>query len=161
MRLLLTLGSSGVQMEPVVEALDAQLGDGRIPGTGIAQIGHCRYEPVHMEWFRFDPDLSKYYKDPNIDVVVSHGGAGSLFTLLAAGCRVVAVENRAVTGRHQRDLLARLEREGFLRWCRDPAKLAENIAAVRAHRPKPYVPPPCWIADDLLDFLGSLRRTKI
>ncbi len=160
MRLFLTLGTSGHQMEPVVETIDRQLGEGRIAGTGIAQIGLCRYEPKHLAWFRFDPDLSKYYEDPRVDVVVSHGGAGSLFTLLAAGCRVVAVENRAVTDRHQRDLIGSLERDGYVWWCRDPAALAEYVAIARTGRPRRYVPPQCWIADDLLEFLRHTPRTK-
>ena len=125
----------------------------------IIQIGHGDVEPQQAEWFRFAPSLDAYYA--RADVVVTHGGLGTLTELLHRGQRVVGVSNPDRFDRHQDQILRAFEQAGHLIWCRDLAALDAAIDQARAAQFTPYVPPVSHIHQVISAFLdGQPRRKK-
>lgn len=117
----------------------------------VAQIGRGAYIPRSIEWFRLAPDLQPYYQ--RADVVVSHGGLGTLVEVLALGRRLIGVSNPDRYDRHQDDLLGYLESEGHLVWCRDLNDIPRLFSGIRAMSFRPYVTRPCTIADEIRRYL--------
>jgi UDP-N-acetylglucosamine--N-acetylmuramyl-(pentapeptide) pyrophosphoryl-undecaprenol N-acetylglucosamine transferase len=73
------------------------------------------------------------------DIVICHGGTGSLVTALRAGCRVVAFPRRHDLGEHyddhQEEIAQTFADRGLLQIVRDETKLGEAIAAARRADP--------------------------
>lgn len=120
----------------------------------IIQIGHGDVEPQHAEWFRFAPSLDAYYA--RADVVVTHGGLGTVTEVLRCGLRVVGVSNPDRFDRHQDQILAAFEQAGHLVWCRDLADLARAIEQARQAVFVPYEPPASHIHQVIRQFLDQL-----
>lgn len=120
----------------------------------VIQIGHGELEPQHAQWLRFAPSLEPYYDQA--DVVVTHGGLGTLTEVLRRGLRVVGVSNPDRFDRHQDQILQVLEQAGHLVWCRDLATLPAAVEQARRAQFVPYQPPASHIHQVIDRFLRDL-----
>ncbi|HSN75211.1 MAG TPA: PssE/Cps14G family polysaccharide biosynthesis glycosyltransferase [Anaerolineae bacterium] len=120
----------------------------------IIQIGHGEVEPQHAQWLRFAPSLDSYYDQA--DVVVTHGGLGTVTEVLRRGLRMVGVSNPDRFDRHQDQILQAFEQAGHLVWCRDLAELLAAIERARRAQFVPYQPPPSHIHRVVDRFLRDL-----
>ena len=81
----------------------------------IMQIGWTKFEPRNAEWFRFESNkrIDELYR--SADIIVTHGGAGSIIRSLKEGKVPVVVPRRADFGEHvnnhQLDLGRSLEKK--------------------------------------------------
>ena len=117
----------------------------------VIQIGHGDVEPQHAEWLRFAPSLDLYYDQA--DVVVTHGGLGTVTEVLRRGLRLVGVSNPDRFDRHQDQILQAFEQAGHLIWCRNLADLPAAIERARGAQFAPYLPPPSHIHRAIDRFL--------
>lgn len=73
------------------------------------------------------------------ELVICHGGTGSLVTALRAGCRVVAMPRRFNLGEvyddHQREIVEAFAARGLVERCEDADDLPAAIARARARPP--------------------------
>jgi UDP-N-acetylglucosamine transferase subunit ALG13 len=139
--ILVTVGST--RFDALVEAVDRLAGAGVLPaGEVLAQRGNGDYQPRHIESVAYLPEIHEYYA--RAELVICHGGTGTVFALLRAGTPFVPVPNSELQDNHQADLLAQLEAEGLCRVCWRLDDLAERIAGVAP-------PPPCKPDHRLVD----------
>ena len=122
----------------------------------VIQIGHGQVEPQHAQWLRFAPSLDQYYDQA--DVVVTHGGLGTVTEVLGRGLRLVGVSNPDRFDRHQDQILQAFEQAGHLVWCRDLADLPAAVEQARRGRFVPYQPPPSHIHRVIERFLRDLPQ---
>jgi len=122
--------------------------------TVVIQIGHGEVEPQHAQWLRFAPSLDPFYEQA--DVVVTHGGLGTVTEVLRRGLRVVGVSNPDRFDRHQDQILQAFEQAGHLVWCRDLSGLPAAIEQARQAQFVPYLPPPSHIHRVVDRFLRDL-----
>lgn len=120
----------------------------------VIQIGHGELEPRHAQWLRFAPSLDPFYEQA--DVVVTHGGLGTVTEVLRRGLRVVGVSNPDRFDRHQDQILQAFQQAGHLVWCRDLAALPVAIEQARRSQFTPYDPPPSHIHRVIERFLSDL-----
>jgi len=118
------------------------------------QIGRGGYEPRNCAWFRFSPSLEPYYE--RADIVVAHGGLGTVMEVLRRGGKLIGVANRDRYDQHQEDLLGYLAEEGYLIWCHDLASLPDELHRVRGMTFRRYRSPECHVHDVIAEFLGSV-----
>lgn len=118
----------------------------------VIQIGHGLVEPRHATWFRLAPSLEPYYTAA--DLVITHGGLGTLTEVLARGLRLVGVANPDRFDRHQEQILRQFEEEGYLVWCRNLAGLPDAVERARQAEFVPYQRPPSRIHVLIRDFLS-------
>jgi beta-1,4-N-acetylglucosaminyltransferase len=122
----------------------------------VIQIGHGEVEPQHARWLRFAPSLDPFYEQA--DVVVTHGGLGTVTEVLRRGLRMVGVSNPDRFDRHQDQILQALEQAGHLIWCRDLADLPAAIQRARQAQFVPYQPPTSHIHRVVDRFLRDLAE---
>lgn len=77
--------------------------DGVIPERILAQVGTGGIRPEALETVETLPFGSVKQTLRDADIVVCHGGTGSLITALREGCRVIAVPRRFDRGEHYDD----------------------------------------------------------
>ena len=123
----------------------------------VIQIGHGQVEPQHAQWLRFAPSLDQYYDQA--DVVVTHGGLGTVTEVLGRGLRLVGVSNPDRFDRHQDQILQAFEQAGHLVWCRDLADLPAAVQRARRGQFIPYQPPASHIHRVIDRFLRDLPQS--
>lgn len=109
------------------------------------QIGKGRYEPKNCKYFRFTPNIDHYYE--KADLIVTHGGAGTILELLGKNKKVIGISNPEKPGQHQEDILKALSQQNHLIWCRDLKRLKETVRKAKKIEIKKYRKPECKIAE--------------
>ncbi len=109
------------------------------------QIGKGKYEPKNCRHFRFVPDIDQYYEEA--DLIVTHGGAGTIFKLLGKNKKIIGISNPEKPGQHQEDILKALSQQNYLIWCRDLKRLKESVKGAKKVKIKKYRKPECKIAE--------------
>ena len=120
----------------------------------VIQIGHGTVEPRHALWFRFAPSLDEHYTAT--DLVITHGGLGTVTEVLLRGLRTVGVSNPDRYDRHQDQILHAFEDAGHLIWCRDLVDLSTAVARARVASFVPYQPPKSHIHLVIAAFFARL-----
>lgn len=149
--IFVTVGSVA-PFDELVKTVDEMAGK---KWEGTAQIGNGKYIPKNLKWFRFEKDLSKYYKSS--DIVITHTGAGTLFEIIREGKKAVAIPNPNVIENHE--LAVKLAQEGYIMFCRNLSDLEKIISNMESWTPKKYVKEKCLIPEIIKEFLlGSTKE---
>ncbi len=114
----------------------------------IAQRGAGKYTPKFIKSFRFKKGLNEYLR--KAEIVISNCGAGSIMENATRGHRLVVIQNPDIIGGHEWELVTRLERGGYLIWCRGLDQLKDSIDKARTMRFNIFQP-------ERLDFNSVLR----
>jgi len=145
--IFVTVGSI-VPFDDLIREVDG-LAERGIMKDVVAQIGNGTYIPRNVEWFRFKKELTDYYRSS--EVVITHGGAGTLFEVLKEGKKAIALPNPNVV--HNPDIVMKLSNEGYILLCPDLKQLEESILQARSWRPKEFKEPPCRIHEEIAKYL--------
>lgn len=119
----------------------------------IIQKADGFYVPINHEFIEFTDQFASYLD--RADIVVTHGGAGTLFDLVGRGMKVVGVANGERNDLHQEELLKVLEDAGHIIWCKDLNDLESCITAAKTFAPKKYQKPESKIAEDIIKTYSS------
>ena len=145
--IFVTVGTT--EFDALVQAADQLAAAGE---DVVIQSGNGLVEPVQARWFRFAPSLDPYYE--LADVVVTHGGLGTVSEVLQRGLPLVGVSNPDRYDRHQDQILQAMENAGHLVWCRDLADLPEAVEQAARSKLVPYQPPASQIGAVIREFLA-------
>jgi beta-1,4-N-acetylglucosaminyltransferase len=150
--IFVTVGSVA-PFDELAMKVDELAGRGVLTDVTI-QIGNGKYEPKNAQWFRFRKDLNELFMAA--DLVITHTGAGTLFEVIKAGRKAIAVPNRGVVENHE--LAEKLSHEGYILFCKSLEELEQKLAEVKTWEPKKYVEEPSTIAEVISEFLlGSSK----
>ncbi len=117
------------------------------------QMGKGRYEPKNCKYFRFVSDMDQIYE--KADLIVTHGGAGTVLELLEKNKKIIGISNPEKPGQHQEDILKALSQQNYLIWCRDLKKLKETVKNAKKTEIKKYQKPECKIAEIITKKLSE------
>ncbi|MCX8182328.1 MAG: hypothetical protein N3D12_04350 [Candidatus Methanomethyliaceae archaeon] len=145
--IFVTVGSMA-SFDSLVMEVDQLVGDGLFE-KGIAQIGNGRYIPKKLEWFRFKKDLMPFYKQA--DLIITHGGAGTIFEIIQTGKKAIAVPNPDSI--YNPDITIKMSREGYILLCPSPRHLRYFVERATGWTPRRYEPPPCQIHEIIIKYL--------
>ena len=84
-----------------------------------------KYLPNSGEYFRVSPHIDEYYA--GADLIISHGGAGTLLQNLYAGRMLVAVSNPTLLHNHQSEIVEKLDKEGYVLGFTSVAQMAASL----------------------------------
>ena len=126
---------------------------------GVMQIGHGRYIPVNLPYFRFAPALTPYYEQASL--VIAHGGLATTMEVLSHGLPLVSVSNSDRYDDHQQDLLSALAEEGYLVWCRRLDELKQAIETAQCTPLRRYEQPEVSIHHIIHAFLSAPNRRRL
>ncbi len=150
--IFVTIGST--DFDPLIARMDElapRLGD-----DVVMQVGLGEYVPKNGQFFRFAQSLDDYYA--RADLVVAHGGLGTIVEVLERGKKLVCVVNPTTYDRHQEHLLGLFSAQNNLVWCKDLGQLQEAIEQARTTLLSPYLPPECRIHEIIVEHLGDWSR---
>ncbi len=140
--ILVTLGTQDKSFKRLLDAIQKQIDLGNIQDKVIVQAGTTKYKSQDMEILDLIPyeDFDKYIKE--CDLLITHGGVGSIITGLKNKKKVIAAARLAKykehTNDHQLQIIDNLSREGYILALNDFDKLAEVIEESKNFTPKQY-----------------------
>ena len=114
--IFVTVGNHPRSFERLIKSIDDMLKSGEINEQVIIQIGYTNYTPIYADCFKFKPmdDIIELTKNANI--VITHGGIGSILTSLKFGKPTIVVPRMKKfnehTNNHQLEITQELEKEG-------------------------------------------------
>lgn len=149
--IFVTTGTTHHDSRLIVE-IDRLAGAREIKDDVVAQISTGEYIPSNIAWTRYVDNISAYYDASAL--VICYGGA-TVFELLQAGKKFIAVPNRLVQDDHQADVLRALERRGWIVCCFELERLAGLIN--KTPNTIPY-PRGTALADDVWTYLLSRKN---
>jgi beta-1,4-N-acetylglucosaminyltransferase len=124
----------------------------------ISQISDGDVHPHKGEVFAYTDDIQSFYK--KADVVITHAGAGSVFSLLELSKPTIVVANTDRVDKHQNDLLDYVENSHFAQVCRDLRRLEGLIGSMASFQENQYSNEMFNAANDIADVLGLLTLAK-
>ncbi len=133
-----TVGAT-LPFDRLVKMAAAVKGSGEAPEKFLVQTGVGGVRPDGVQCVETLPFEEVTAVLREADIVICHGGTGSLITALREGCRVIAVPRRFEQGEHydnhQAEITAAFAARGLIAVANSAAELVDALRAVRAKTP--------------------------
>jgi beta-1,4-N-acetylglucosaminyltransferase len=121
MKILVTVGTT--RFDSLIQYLDeAFVG---LDHEFTFQIADGKYQPTNFPFFRFSPEINRYYEAS--DLVICHAGAGTIYKLLDIKKKIIIVPNTERVDNHQLDIAGYMASNGYAISIQDFSKLAVAI----------------------------------
>ncbi len=116
--IFVTVGTHQQPFDRLIRKVDELIAKGKIREKVVAQIGYCKYEPKNCVFFRFAP-LKKVEKlIDSANLVITHGGIGSILLVLRKRKKIIVVprmrEFGEHTNNHQIQIVKELEKQKLI-----------------------------------------------
>lgn len=131
MKYLVTVGTT--TFDTLIKFLDCECREYEF----VFQIANGTYQPKNNCYFRFSPTM---WEDYNGYAVITHAGAGSVYSLLEKGEKFIAIANTERTDKHQLDLCGYLASNNLALVGQDFGHLKSllEVRALEQYTPIPY-----------------------
>lgn len=155
--IFVVLGTQKFQLARLLKLLDNYVGKGRLTDRIVAQIGFTPYEPKNYEFCRFF-DKEKFDDMMNkADLVICHGGVGTIISANRMGKKVIVyprlAEFKEHIDDHQLDVAKIFAKKNYVLCCEKEDDLLELIEKSRSFQPRKYEPKSQNIIKIITDFL--------
>lgn len=125
-KVFVTVGTT--EFDELIQAIDQTCGNK--PGLEIvAQISQSSiYKPVNIGFFEFSNKVESYID--NADIIITHAGAGSVYSMLEKGKKLIIVPNLSRIDHHQSELANYVEKHNYAHTCYSLDSLCDLIYSV-------------------------------
>lgn len=140
--IFVTLGTQDKSFERLLKILDKEIEKGFLKEKVIVQAGYTKYESKNMEIFDYvsKEDFEKYIK--NCNLLITHGGVGSIFTGLKNEKKVLAIPRLAKYKEqhndHQLEIIEEFTKNGYILSFQDEKTFEGAYQRVKKFIPKRY-----------------------
>ena len=141
--ILVTLGTQDKEFTRLLEAIDREIKNGVITDKVVVQAGCTKFKSDNMEIFDLIPanEFDEYIK--KADLIITHGGAGSILTGLKHNKKIIAAARLAKykehTNDHQRQIIREFSDQGYIMELKDFNKLGKLIQKSKTFKPKKFI----------------------
>ena len=140
--IFVTLGTQDKSFKRLLNDIDNEIKNGTIKEKVIVQAGHTKYESNNMEIFDLidKEDFDKYIKE--CDLLITHGGVGSIITGLKNEKTVIACPRLAKYDEHINDhqlqIIERFVENGYILSYYEKDDLKEVLKKATNFKPNKY-----------------------
>ena len=141
--IFVTLGTQDKGFPRLLDAIEKQIKKGNIKEEVIVQAGLTEYKSKNMKIFDLVPkeDFDKYVDEA--DLIISHGGAGSILTAVTKGKKVIAAARLSKYKEHNNDHQLQIVKEfsdkGYILALDDFDELDKVLKKSKTFKPKKYI----------------------
>lgn len=145
----------------ILKIVDQLCAEGCLDGrTTKAQIGYCSYQPKNYENYRF-VDGDKFHADiENADLIITHGGVGTLVSALKFGKKVIVFPRLSKFNEHlddhQLDISREYSAKGYCMMATDEDELKECLKKADDFVPNQFVTDNSKMTEILVNYIESL-----
>ena len=116
--ILVTLGTQDKSFKRLLDAISKEIDKGTIKDKVVVQAGYTKYKNDKMEIFSSLPsdELEELIK--KADLIITHGGVGSILTALKYKKKVIVAPRLSKynehTNDHQKEITKEFAKEGYI-----------------------------------------------
>ena len=157
--IFVTLGTQDKTFKRLLEDIDKWANKNKIKEKIIVQAGFTKYESKNMEIFDLldKDDFDKYIKE--CDLLITHGGVGSILTGLKNNKKVIACPRLAKYNEHMNDhqvqIIKRFTDAGYILPYYENDDLGKIIAKSKNFKPKKYISNTDNMIKIIKDFIAN------
>ena len=136
--ILVTLGTQDKQFPRLLQAVQKAIDDGTITDKVVVQAGHTVFDSKDMDVFSFIPTdrFAEYLEQA--DMIITHGGVGTIMTALKEKKIILGAARLTQYGEHQIQLLEAFDQAGYLIYMKDLSDITPYLKQAESFEPKPY-----------------------
>ena len=139
LKIFVSVGTHPQQFDRLLRELDVLLEMGKLKATIFAQTGNSSYKPKLFGSKKFLGEQAYNKSIADSELIISHGGAGTIINALRRGKKLIVVPRLERFGEHtndhQMDLAKALESQGKCLAVYDMVKLGQTIQKAKAFKP--------------------------
>ncbi|GGH76496.1 UDP-N-acetylglucosamine transferase subunit ALG13 [Pullulanibacillus pueri] len=141
--ILVVLGTHELPFTRLLEAVETSLRKGDIKDEVIVQCGHTSFQSDYMTQYDFlsYDKMDEFYDQA--DIIITHGGTGSIVSGLKKGKKMIAAARLKKYGEHnddhQKEIISEFVKANYLLEWREEAPLASVIEEAYRFTPEPFV----------------------
>ena len=155
--ILVMLGTQNNSFKRLLKELDRLKENKIIKEEIIVQAGYTKYESKNLEIFDFiDKNKLEEYQD-KADLIITHGGVGSIISSIKNGKKVIAVprlkEYSEHVNNHQKDIVENFSEQGYIIGINNIKELEKAYKDIKNFKPKKYIPNNSKIIKIVEDFI--------
>lgn len=141
--IFVTLGTQDKSFSRLLDLIQEQIDNGNIKEKVIVQAGYTKYHSNNMEIFDYidNEEFDKLIK--KCDILITHGGVGSILTGFRANKKIIAVPRLAKykehTNDHQMQIVDNFYQKGYILKLYEDDDLAAVLKSVKIFKPKKWV----------------------
>ena len=141
--ILVTLGTQDKSFNRLLDAIQKEIDNGNIKDKIVVQAGTTKYVSKDMEIFDLI-DRDKFNElMSECDLLITHGGVGSILTGLKNNKKVIAVPRLAKYNEHindhQKQIIEKFSEAGYILGVENLEKLSDTLKKVKTFKPKKYI----------------------
>lgn len=141
--ILVLLGTQNNSFHRLLEEIQKNIDNGNIKEEVVVQKGYTKFESENMTMYTQLPvDELKKLID-KADLVITHGGVGSIITAIEENKKVIAVPRlkkyKEHVNDHQLDIIKSFDDAGYIIGLDSVEKLGEALNKVKDFEPKRYI----------------------
>ena len=140
--ILVMLGTQNNSFHRLLEKIDDLINKRIINDEVVVQAGYTKYESNNMKIFSLIPVEELEELIEKADLVITHGGVGSIISSLKKGKKVIAVprlhEYQEHVNNHQKEIIETFDKKGYIIGIQDVNQLEEAIEKSKDFIPEKY-----------------------
>ena len=140
--ILVTLGTQDKNFSRLLDAVQKQIDNGNIKDEVIVQAGWTKYQRKDMKIFDLLDQEEFKRLISECDLLITHGGVGSILTGLKNNKKVIAAARlskyKEHMNYHQLQIIEKFSKSGYILELKDFDKLDEVIEKSKKFKPKKY-----------------------
>ena len=157
--ILVLLGTQNNSFHRLLEEVQKNIDNGNIKEEVVAQKGYTKFESKDMTLYNKIPTDEVKKLIDKADLVITHGGVGSIITSITKEKKVIAVPrlkkyNEHVND-HQLDIIDSFNEMGYIRGIHDVSELGDAIKKAKDFQPKKYIQNTGNIIKIVEDFIDN------
>ena len=159
--ILVMLGTQNNSFHRLLEEIDKLIQKRRITDEVVVQAGHTKYESKNMKIFSLIPLEELEELIENADVIITHGGVGSIILALKKGKKVIAVprlhEYQEHVNDHQKEIVETFNKKGYIIGIQKVEELEEAVEKAKDFIPEKYQSNNKKMLNIIENFIDNLK----
>lgn len=157
--ILVMLGTQNNSFHRLLEEIDDLIDKGIITDEVVVQAGYTKYKSKNMKIFSLISieELEELIEKANL--VITHGGVGSIISSLKKGKKIIAVprlhEYQEHVNNHQKEIVETFDKKGYIIGIKDVKELNEAIEKSKDFVPEKYLSSNRKMLNIIEDFIDN------
>lgn len=140
--ILVLLGTQNNSFHRLLEEIEENIKDRTIKEEVVVQAGYTKFESENMKVFDLIPKEQLEELQSQADLIITHGGVGSIITSIRKGKKVIAVPRMHQYGEHvnnhQIEIIENFNEQQYIIGIEKVEDLKQAIIKVKDFKPKKY-----------------------
>lgn len=137
--ILVLLGTQKNSFHRLLEEVQKCIDEGTIKDKVVVQAGSTKFESDDMEIFNLIEQNKFNELIEQANIIITHGGVGSIVTAVKLGKKVIAVPRLRKYGEHVNDhqiqIVETFSKQGFIKGIKDVSELKETLKNIDTFTP--------------------------